>query len=1042
MAQIIGKIVRSKYPPENTKVLWLDTKDDLLKAFTSSGWTKVYANTEINALRNAGYLFAGIATTDTNPEIPDAKVFYIANGKGTYTNFGSLEVTEDDVVVLYWDTAWHKVATGIATQAKLSELESEVDGQIVSLSEEKADILIISNNLVNNKDITYSDSIIDEWGVGHILEVKDSTSTSVLKVPVVGGNIYTFGGKSDVRTYAFTDANMIIVQKNKWVDRTQIQTDTAPIGAVYLWLSVYNTAIDKVQVNKGDTLLPYDEFNMSVGAQGKDVIAPLREEVFKVTESLQDISNLVKNIDSEVVASDDSIIITDDNDNEIVKISNNGADFARLTQQGKSVVTEANIPLDNIINESGIIEDKIVIADEESNAVASFTKDGVDCKNLKSNGQYVQSLEDAISNDDELRRDLAPLCDFRIAADGEKKTLRLKNTNGGKYLIALHRKENNGSYQEENDVFLPSARKDFSDVRISANGDTLSQRVLYCGNFDVLKTQSTSMLKGRIHTYNGVFYCGGINGGVYSSTDGNTWNKIAVLSNDELGYSARVCLISSKGTMFIGYKGVLYKSSYPYTSKKEVLNENAIHPSSVILAASVAEDDKGNIFVGHYQEERDIILQKSTDDGETWNICYRDNSGKYQHIHAVYYDNFSKILYVGCDGGGGVLYSTDNGNTFADLRDKVTNLPQSTDNGVIYAEKGFRLLGGETSIVGGFSLIKTTNDKEFKGVLACGKGCYVIHKLGKYLIAPMLSSNNFNTSQILYSEDNGDSWKLLYATSCHDDKGASDGFRDMSVVGDKLFIISQGASFHNVVIEQTDSSYYAEVMVDVPVGVDELEIETGYAMRKAARLSNDMSDDNAIFYAPLNSERGVYAINGTYSDNLMKWDIAKGGRTIADIYPHIISADDMQSVIIKEKAFYTGMLNLPSQFHIGFWMKSQQDSTQFSIIKSSDLHVEIRNNYQLYVNNAYYYSFNFPMVENCYIRVDINVAREQYVDMIINGRVMARKSVVPPSYTLNNQYELLKGDGDFAMQHFCITNGIINAEEAQALYDSGLTDNK
>ena len=122
MAQIIGKIVRSKYPPENTKVLWLDTKDDLLKAFTSSGWTKVYANTEINALRNAGYLFAGIATIDTNPEIPDAKVFYIANGKGKYTNFGGINVTEDNVVILYYDNTWHKVATGIASQEKLSEL--------------------------------------------------------------------------------------------------------------------------------------------------------------------------------------------------------------------------------------------------------------------------------------------------------------------------------------------------------------------------------------------------------------------------------------------------------------------------------------------------------------------------------------------------------------------------------------------------------------------------------------------------------------------------------------------------------------------------------------------------------------------------------------------------------------------------------------------------------------------------------------------------------------------------------------------------------
>ena len=101
---------------------------------------KVYQNGEqeitganLNAVLNAmvttlgaEYQFAGVATIDTNPENPDAKVFYIANGKGTYTNFGGLEVTEDEVVVLYWDTAWHKVSTGIASQEKLTELQNTV----------------------------------------------------------------------------------------------------------------------------------------------------------------------------------------------------------------------------------------------------------------------------------------------------------------------------------------------------------------------------------------------------------------------------------------------------------------------------------------------------------------------------------------------------------------------------------------------------------------------------------------------------------------------------------------------------------------------------------------------------------------------------------------------------------------------------------------------------------------------------------------------------------------------------------------------------
>lgn len=84
----------------------------------------------------AGYQFAGVATIATKPGSPDTKVFYIANGKGTYTNFGDLEVTEDEVVVLYWDSSWHKVSTGIASQEKLTELESqllnEIDGMTVA----------------------------------------------------------------------------------------------------------------------------------------------------------------------------------------------------------------------------------------------------------------------------------------------------------------------------------------------------------------------------------------------------------------------------------------------------------------------------------------------------------------------------------------------------------------------------------------------------------------------------------------------------------------------------------------------------------------------------------------------------------------------------------------------------------------------------------------------------------------------------------------------------------------------------------------------
>lgn len=90
-------------------------------------------NQMVNTL-GTGYQFAGVATLDpaTDPGTPDAKVFYIANGKGTYTNFGGINVTEDDVVVLYWDSSWHKVSTGIASKEELTELERDL-GQYAEL---------------------------------------------------------------------------------------------------------------------------------------------------------------------------------------------------------------------------------------------------------------------------------------------------------------------------------------------------------------------------------------------------------------------------------------------------------------------------------------------------------------------------------------------------------------------------------------------------------------------------------------------------------------------------------------------------------------------------------------------------------------------------------------------------------------------------------------------------------------------------------------------------------------------------------------------
>lgn len=71
--------------------------------------------------------FAGIATPATNPGAPDGPVFYFANEPGVYANFGGLSVGDGEVAVLkYNENAWSKDTTGLASEKKVTELESGI----------------------------------------------------------------------------------------------------------------------------------------------------------------------------------------------------------------------------------------------------------------------------------------------------------------------------------------------------------------------------------------------------------------------------------------------------------------------------------------------------------------------------------------------------------------------------------------------------------------------------------------------------------------------------------------------------------------------------------------------------------------------------------------------------------------------------------------------------------------------------------------------------------------------------------------------------
>ena len=231
-------------------------------------------NSVLNEMVNilgTGYQFAGVAvaTIDTKPGTLDAKVFYIANGKGTYTNFGGLEVTEDEVVVLYWDTAWHKEATGIASQAKLTELESETKynlaiGRIYTSS---TDNYLDVENVLDNLRIV--DGAFGNNNVGCVISrpiyVGDATVITISGYGNLIQKQICFLTKAE-----YDNANIVTYYNLTGTQRTI----TVPTGALYAVVCLkYNSADEdysSMKLSKSANVATQAFANVYLGQAGQE----------------------------------------------------------------------------------------------------------------------------------------------------------------------------------------------------------------------------------------------------------------------------------------------------------------------------------------------------------------------------------------------------------------------------------------------------------------------------------------------------------------------------------------------------------------------------------------------------------------------------------------------------------------------------------------------------------------------------------------------------------------------------------------------------
>ena len=128
----------------------------ILKSYFETGDRPTQRQFEdlIDSMVSDGFAFMGTAVLTpipTNPGTPDQKMVYIAVEPGIYTNFGNLVVADGEVALLKYDSSWTKETTEIASQAKLTKVESEA---IYDISAHNNNVVFESlQSLLSNSDL-------------------------------------------------------------------------------------------------------------------------------------------------------------------------------------------------------------------------------------------------------------------------------------------------------------------------------------------------------------------------------------------------------------------------------------------------------------------------------------------------------------------------------------------------------------------------------------------------------------------------------------------------------------------------------------------------------------------------------------------------------------------------------------------------------------------------------------------------------------------------------------------------------------------------
>ena len=211
--------------------------------------------------------FAGIATPDTNPGRPDQNVFYLASEPGIYSNFGGVELTGQVLIFTNKKGNWAKQDSGIATSAKILELENKASSYL-------RDVNIIDFFKKNEAVVVYG-------SVGEIaskIEFLQMESFVYFTTNCKEGDEFVLSGQCmsvNARAYVFLRSDNTILLKSP---QNEVLNDTHIIAPK-------------------DSNTVYFCFSANSAIKLEKVSTTIREIKNEITELQQDITEINKNVD-------------------------------------------------------------------------------------------------------------------------------------------------------------------------------------------------------------------------------------------------------------------------------------------------------------------------------------------------------------------------------------------------------------------------------------------------------------------------------------------------------------------------------------------------------------------------------------------------------------------------------------------------------------------------------------------------------------------------------------------------------------------------